>query len=67
MKKARNKKQFTVQPNETIDECLARMEREDYFPVRRIEKPIFKEIKEGQTVNYEPIGRQITFEGKKIK
>lgn len=54
---------FEVQDNETIDDCLVRMKKEGYAPIRRIEKPIFREaINDGQKT-YEPAGRQIIFEG----
>ncbi|EEM10573.1 hypothetical protein bmyco0003_26580 [Bacillus pseudomycoides] len=40
------------------------MEREGYAPSRRMEEPIFHEVKkDGQTV-VEPCGRKIVFEGK---
>ena len=32
-------------------------------PVRRIEKPVFSEEKQGQNVHYEPFKQQIMFEG----
>ncbi|WP_316570630.1 NETI motif-containing protein [Neobacillus sp. YIM B06451] len=54
------KQLFEVKENETIDDCLERMEQLGFVPVRRIEKPIFKE--EGNEVI--PAGRQILFEGK---
>jgi hypothetical protein len=57
------KKQFEVQENESIDECLNRIMQEGYMPIRRIEKPIFKEIKQGNKVTYEPSGRHTVFEG----
>ncbi|CEG25399.1 NETI motif-containing protein [Bacillus sp. B-jedd] len=53
---------FEVMDNESIDECLERMKKEGYTPVRRIEKPIFKE--EGTEII--PVGRQIIFEAKPI-
>ncbi|MGJ7919326.1 NETI motif-containing protein [Neobacillus sp. LXY-4] len=56
------KKQFEVLENESIDECLNRIKNEGYVPIKRIEKPIFKEIKEGNSVTYEPAGRYIVFE-----
>lgn len=59
------KKQFEVQENETIAECLKRIADEGYTPTRRIEKPIFKEVKQGDLVSYEPVGRYIIFEAKK--
>lgn len=61
------KKQFEVQENESIDQCIDRIRAEGYVPVRRIEKPIFKEIKDGSSVAYEPAGRFIVFEAKRIE
>jgi hypothetical protein len=61
------KKQFEVQENESIEECLNRIRDEGYTPIKRIEKPIFKEIKQGASVTYEPIGRYIVFEAKKLE
>ncbi|MFE8701299.1 NETI motif-containing protein [Cytobacillus sp. FJAT-54145] len=60
-----NKKVFEVLENETISQCMDRIQSEGYTPFRRTEKPIFKEIMNGDTVSYEPIGRQILFEAKK--
>lgn len=55
------KKKFEVGENETIDDCLKRMQQEGYRPVRRIEKPIFKQANEGgEPVYYK---QQIIFEG----
>ncbi|RHW32481.1 NETI motif-containing protein [Neobacillus notoginsengisoli] len=54
------KMRFEVMENETIDECLERMKKKGYTPIRRIEKPIFKE--EGKEIV--PAGRQIIFEAK---
>lgn len=61
------KKQFEVQVNESISDCLNRIKSEGYEPVRRIEKPIFQEVKEGTGVTYEPAGRYIVFEAKKVE
>lgn len=44
--------------NESISDCLKRIELEGYQPVRRVEKPIFKEEK-GQKI---PVGREIIFD-----
>lgn len=49
---------FKVQDHESIDQCLSRIRKEGYKPVRRIEKPIFKEGEKG----IEPAGREIIFE-----
>jgi len=42
------------------------MDQEGYRPIRRIEKPIFKEVSHNGQVDYEPAGRKIIFEGRKI-
>lgn len=57
------KKSFTVEENETINDCLARMEQEGYLPVRRIEKPVFREEKKKGKIEYKPISQKIIFEG----
>jgi len=62
-----SKKQFEVQENESIEACLNRIKDEGYTPIRRIEKPIFKEVKLGSSVTYEPMGRYIVFEAKKME
>lgn len=67
MSKAKNKMVFEVQENETIDQCLDRIQKAGYIPVRRTEKPIFKVVKTGGKVDYEPAGRQIVFEAKRIE
>ncbi|MDM5227676.1 NETI motif-containing protein [Cytobacillus sp. NJ13] len=67
MSKAKNKMVFEVQENETIDQCLERIQKAGYIPVRRTEKPIFKEVKTGGKVDYEPAGRQIIFEAKRAE
>lgn len=60
------KKKFEVEENETIGMCLDRMKEEGYMPVKRIEKPIFKEVIINGEKNYEPAGRKIIFEAKRI-
>ncbi|PAE23603.1 NETI motif-containing protein [Bacillus sp. 7894-2] len=67
MSKGKNKMSFEVQENETIDQCLERIKKAGYIPVRRTEKPIFKEVKTGGKVDYEPAGRQIVFEAKRVE
>ena len=64
---SKKKMQFEVQENESIDECLNRMKLQGYVPVRRTEKPIFQEVKKGNETIYEPVARQIIFEGKIIE
>ncbi|PPA68995.1 NETI motif-containing protein [Jeotgalibacillus proteolyticus] len=61
-----SKKQwFEVEENESIDNCLKRMAELGYLPVRRMEEPVFKEIKEGSSVKREPIRQKIRFQGMK--
>lgn len=60
------KKKFEVEENETISMCLDRMKEEGFMPVKRIEKPIFKEVIINGEKNYEPAGRKIVFEAKEI-
>ena len=59
--------QFEVQENESIEECLNRMKKQGYAPVRRTEKPIFQEVKNAGGTIYEPVGRQIVFEARLIE
>jgi hypothetical protein len=40
------------------------MRQEGYFPVRRMEQPIFKEEIRDNIVEHVPCGRMIVFEGK---
>ncbi|MDQ0208461.1 NETI motif-containing protein [Alkalicoccobacillus murimartini] len=39
----KRKQQFTVGTDESLADCLERMKSEGYRPVRRMEKPVFKE------------------------
>lgn len=59
---SKKKMQFEVQDNESIDDCLERMKKMGYVPIRRTEKPIFQEVVNGKETSYEPVGRQIVFE-----
>ncbi|MCI1858075.1 MAG: NETI motif-containing protein [Sporolactobacillus sp.] len=59
MKKLPMKKVFIVGENETIDECLERMKKEGYDPSMRVERPIFREGKDGPEI----IGRRRVIEG----
>ncbi len=62
MEKKPKKKKFEVQENESLSDCLKRMDDEGYMPVRRREEPVFKE---GQgSKEPELYGRKIVFEGK---
>ncbi len=67
MSKGKKKQLYEVGENESIDECLDRMKKDGYVPVRRMEKPIFKEVKKDGAAEYEPAGRQIIFEAKLLE
>ena len=54
---------YKVNDNETITDCLQRMKADGYMPTRRIEKPIYKENKDG---SLEVLKQDIIFIGKKI-
>lgn len=61
----KNKKQrFQVSDNETIEQCLIRMDKEGYTPIRRIEEPIFQEVIKNGKTEIEVAKQQIIFEGK---
>ncbi|HHU20553.1 MAG TPA: NETI motif-containing protein [Bacilli bacterium] len=56
------KKTFERLADETIDQCLARIEQAGYTPIRRIEKPIFKEVIENGEKKLIPDQQRIIFE-----
>ena len=58
--------EFEVQENESIGDCMDRMKKLGYSPIRRIEKPIFQEVINGGQTTYEPVGRKIIFEARGI-
>jgi hypothetical protein len=64
---SKKKMEFEVNENESIEECLDRIKKAGYMPIRRTEKPIFQEVKNGNETKYEPVGRQIVFEAKLIE
>jgi hypothetical protein len=54
------KKEFVVEDyNGSVEACLEAMEKEGYTPVKRLEKPLFREGKQGP----EPFKQHIVFEG----
>ena len=64
-KNNKNKKRFEVGEKETIDQCLDRMKKEGYTPIRRAEEPIFREeTRNGEKV-MEPVGKTIVFQAVK--
>ncbi|GAF20881.1 MULTISPECIES: NETI motif-containing protein [Shouchella] len=56
----KKKQRFEVKEGESIDECLQRMQQLGYQPIKRMEKPVFTEVK-----GKEPVWKkqQIMFEG----
>ena len=57
----KKQQKFKVEENETIQDCLQRMRDAGYMPIKRFEKPIYKENKDGQ---YEVYRQEIQFVGK---
>ena len=64
--KTPRRRSFEVMENESISDCLDRMEKEGYKPSRRIEEPIFQEVIKDGNKEILPIGKKIIFEGKSI-
>lgn len=62
-----SKKKFSVEAGETISDCLDRMANEGYTPVRRMEEPVFHEVKRNGRMEPEVKEQRIVFEGKRIK
>ncbi|TYR79251.1 NETI motif-containing protein [Priestia megaterium] len=62
----KKKAMYELQEDETIIECLDRMKKDGYTPVRRIEKPVFEEKKINGKIEYVPVRQQIVFEGKSL-
>lgn len=58
------KKIYEVDESESINDCLDRIKKDGYVPVKRTEKPIFKEKTENGKIFYEPVGRKIIFEAR---
>lgn len=53
------KKKYRVSDFDSIDVCLDQMAKDGYRPIRRMEKPVFEEKKNGERV---PISQEIIFE-----
>jgi hypothetical protein len=58
------KKKFEVLENESIADCLDRMQKEGYMPVRRMEEPVFQEKKLNGKKDVEYLRQRVVFEGK---
>ena len=52
---------FKVEENESIQDCLQRMREAGYMPVKRFEKPVYKENKDGSV---EVLRQDIEFVGR---
>lgn len=57
------KKRFEVEQNESISDCLDRMEKDGYTPVRRMEEPVFQEVMKNGKKDVEYLEQRIVFEG----
>lgn len=58
------KKKFEVLENESISDCLDRMQKEGYMPVRRMEEPVFQEKTQNGKKDVEYLRQKVIFEGK---
>ena len=54
----KKKKIYEVEENESINDCLERIKKDGYVPIKRTEKPIFQEKTENGQVSYEPAGKK---------
>ncbi|MCU5746196.1 NETI motif-containing protein [Staphylococcus sp. SQ8-PEA] len=60
----KKQQKFKVNQGETIKECLERMREAGYMPVKRFEKPVYQEQKDG-SINV--LRQDIEFIGKRIE
>jgi hypothetical protein len=60
----KKQQKFQVAENETIQDCLQRMREQGYMPVKRFEKPVYKEDNNGKI---EVLKQEIEFVGKLIE
>lgn len=67
MEKKLKKKKFFVEGGESIVQCLDRMAQEGYTPTRRMEEPIFHEVKKNGKLETEVKEQKVVFEGKLIE
>ncbi|MFN7251343.1 MAG: NETI motif-containing protein [Anaerobacillus sp.] len=64
MEKKQKKKKFFVEEGETISQCLDRMALEGYTPIRRMEEPVFHEVKTNGKLETVVKEQKVVFEGK---
>ncbi|KRG08834.1 NETI motif-containing protein [Staphylococcus sp. NAM3COL9] len=57
----KKQQKFKVEERESIQDCLGRMREAGYTPVKRFEKPVYKENKDG---SLEVLKQEIEFVGK---
>lgn len=57
----KKQQKFKVEENESIQDCLQRMREAGYMPVKRFEKPVYKENKDGSV---EVLRQDIEFIGR---
>ncbi|PHK49506.1 NETI motif-containing protein [Staphylococcus edaphicus] len=60
----KKQQKFKVADNETIQDCLQRMREAGYTPVKRFEKPVYKENKNGEL---EVLKQEIEFTGQLVE
>ncbi|MDT3958741.1 NETI motif-containing protein [Staphylococcus kloosii] len=60
----KKQQKFQVAEDETIQDCLQRMREQGYMPVKRFEKPVYKEDNNG---SIDVLKQEIEFVGKLIE
>ncbi|WP_436861150.1 NETI motif-containing protein [Staphylococcus caeli] len=60
----KQQQKFKVAENESVQDCLQRMREAGYSPIKRYEKPVFKENEDG---SLEVLKQDIEFVGKLIE
>ena len=64
MGKKKSKQIFTVEEHETVEDCLARMKKAGFIPVRRMEEPVWTEVAHNGETEIEVSYQRIKFEGR---
>ncbi|WP_153464320.1 NETI motif-containing protein [Sediminibacillus terrae] len=65
--KTNSKRRFELLEGETIDQCLDRIAKEGFTPIKRTEEPIFEEVNEKGETSYQPVDRTVIFEAVPVK
>lgn len=64
-KKSLAKKRFEVLEGEKVSDCMDRIKKEGYSPIRRSEQPVFKEVITNGEKTFVHHGQKIIFDAVK--